>query len=107
MLSAIERIELHAPSTRARFERDELVQIWVVHHLQIMGESASRLSSELRSRHPEIPWAQMIALRNILVHDYFRVNVVAIWVTLKQDLPRLKIQIAKLLQDFPGSSPDA
>lgn len=58
---AIARIESRTQGTgRQGFERDELIQVWVVHHLQIIGEAARGLSDEFRSRNPQIPWLQII-----------------------------------------------
>jgi uncharacterized protein with HEPN domain len=55
ILEAIERIEKYASGGRATFDRDELVQTWVLHHLQIIGEAVRGLSDEIRSAHPDIP----------------------------------------------------
>ena len=54
ILEAIERIQRRAGTDREEFERNELLQVWIVHHLQIIGEAASRVSDELRTRHPEV-----------------------------------------------------
>jgi uncharacterized protein with HEPN domain len=47
----------------------------VIHHLQIIGEAARGVSQALRDSYPEVPWAPIIALRNILVHKYFGLNL--------------------------------
>ena len=93
ILEAIARIEKYAKKGRKAFERDELLQTWVVHHLQIIGEAARKLSHSSRQEHPEVPWAQIIAMRNILVHDYFGVDVAEVWSAVEKDLPVLKRQI--------------
>ena len=67
---AIQRIEKYASSGREIFERDELIQTWVVHHLQIIGEAARHVSSSLKLRHAQVPWSQITGMRNILVHNY-------------------------------------
>jgi len=54
MLEAIERIERHTTQGRDAFERDELLQTWIVHHLQILGEAARSTTSAFRDRHPNI-----------------------------------------------------
>ena len=51
---AIERIERHTASGRTVFQRDELVQNWVVHHLEVLGEAVRHLSGPMKARHPEI-----------------------------------------------------
>lgn len=79
--------------------QDELIQTWVVHHIQIIGEAARRLSEEARLKHDEIPWPAIIAMRNILVHDYFTVDVEEVWSTVERDLPPLKAEILSMLED--------
>lgn len=93
---AIQRIEKYATLGRERFESDELVQTWIVHHLQIVGEAARKLSDDLRASAPDIPWPQIIAMRNILVHDYFGVDLGTVWSTVVNDLPHLKKRLADL-----------
>ena len=90
MLEAIERIERYAARGRVAFEADELVQTWIVHHIQIIGEAAAKLGPEVRERHPEIPWPEVVAMRNVLVHDYFGVDLEEVWRVVERDLPILK-----------------
>lgn len=98
ILEAIEQVERYAALGRTAFENQELVQTWVIHHIQIAGEAASKLSDIFRQKHPEIPWAQMAAMRNILVHEYFGVDLEEIWRTVEHDLPELKRRIQMLLE---------
>jgi uncharacterized protein with HEPN domain len=97
ILEAIERIEKYASGGRATFDRDELVQTWVLHHLQIIGEAVRGPSDEIRSAHSDIPWAQIAAMRNILVHDYFGIDLDEVWAAVVRDLPQLKAKIAAAL----------
>ncbi len=99
MIEAIERIERYAARGRKAFETDELLQTWVVHHIQIIGEAVRKLSDALRSQHPEIPWAQIIAMRNIVVHDYFGVDTDEVWAAVERDLPDLKRKIQAILRE--------
>jgi len=57
--------------------------------LEIIGEAARRVSQETRDAHAEIPWEQMIGMRNRLIHEYFRVNLATVWETVQNDLPSL------------------
>lgn len=97
ILEAIAQIERYAMQGRATFDQEELVQVWIVHHLQIIGEAASTLSESLMGRSLDIPWAEIVAFRNILVHEYFRVNLELVWRIVEQDLPDLKVRVEALL----------
>ncbi|MBI9047502.1 MAG: DUF86 domain-containing protein [Anaerolineaceae bacterium] len=99
-LDAIEKIQQKLPIDRAEFEQDEMVQVWVTHHLQIIGEAAGRLSVRTRNSSDEIPWAQIIGKRNILIHDYFGINLDIIWSTAVSFLPELRMSIEKLIEDL-------
>lgn len=74
-----------------------MIRTYIFHHLQILGEAASQLSSEFRSQHPEIPWSKILGTRNILVHAYFQVDYDIVWGVTQTDLPDLKLKIEKIL----------
>ena len=98
ILEAIERIDSHKSKPRADFDSDELLQVWFVHYLQIIGEAASRISEEMQAQHPEVPWGQMIGMRHILVHGYFEVDLDIVWNAAQVNLVQLKEQVAAILQ---------
>ena len=77
-----------------------MFQVWVVYHLQVLGEAARKLSSTIRAQYPEVPWTQIIGMRNILVHDYFGIDRDVVWAVVERDLPRLKPQITAILRDL-------
>jgi uncharacterized protein with HEPN domain len=104
VLESIERIQKYASRGCEAFESDELVQTWIVHYIQIIGEAARKLSDDLRARHPEVPWPQIIAMRNVLVHDYFGVDVEEVWATVERDIPVLKRQVEAILQELEGQT---
>lgn len=98
ILEAIAQIERYAHQGQAMFEENELIQVWIVHHLQVVGEATNGLSEGLIAQHPEIPSAKIIAFRNILVHEYFKVNLELVWRIVKVDLPDLKRQIEVIIE---------
>lgn len=104
MLEAIARIERYANEGRDRFDRDELVQTWVIHHIQVIGEAARGLSEKLRTRYRAIPWARIIGMRHILVHDYFGTDLETVWGTVRTDLPGLKPQLAAIVAELGSAS---
>jgi uncharacterized protein with HEPN domain len=74
---------------RNEFEDNELVQNAVMRPLEIIGEASAKISKDFRKAHSEIPWKEMVGLRNRLVHEYFRINFGVVWDTIHKDLPKL------------------
>jgi uncharacterized protein with HEPN domain len=83
--------------TWEEFEQSDLHQNAVMRSLEIIGEAARRVSQQTRDAHPEIPWEQIIGMRNRLIHEYFRVNLATVWETVHDDLPRLIVLIEPLV----------
>jgi uncharacterized protein with HEPN domain len=82
------------------FRQNQLVQDGVVRNIEIIGEAANhinRVAPEFIAQHPELPWRNMRNMRNIVIHDYFNVDLITIWRTVQEDLPKLKQQIDQLL----------
>ena len=96
MLDAIESIQRYGNRGRDAFDSDELVRTWMVHHIQILCEAAAALGRDFHDAHPAVPWAEMVAMRNVLVHDYGGVDPDEVWKTVERDLPPLKQQLLHL-----------
>jgi uncharacterized protein with HEPN domain len=86
---AREAASLAKKHTRAELDSDRLLGLALLQLLLILGEAASRVSSARREKHPEIPWGQVIALRNRLVHGYDTVDFDILWKIIASDLPPL------------------
>lgn len=99
IIEAIERIEKYAVCGEDRFRQDELVQNWMIHHLQVIGEAARGLSDESRDSHPTVPWSSIIGMRHILVHDYFGIDLKIVWRTIRDEVPDLKDRIQCMLAE--------
>lgn len=97
ILEAIARIERYASRGRAAFDKEELIQVWVIHHLQVIGEAAAQLDRDFHAAHPEVPWAQIVAMRNVLVHEYFGVDLNELWNIVERDLRAIKRPVERLL----------
>ena len=97
ILAAIDRILSKTTQGRAAFDADEMVQIWVLHHLQIVGEAARCLSEDFRRRNPDAVWSKAAGMRHILVHHYFDIDPGQIWKVVEQDLPPLRRRVQKIL----------
>jgi uncharacterized protein with HEPN domain len=79
------------------FEETDLVQDAVIRCIGAIGEAAKRVSSETRGAHPEIQWSTIAGMRDRLVHDYDAIDVIEVFKTVSEDLPRLLAQIEPLL----------
>ena len=75
--------------SRADLSDDPMLAMALTRCLEILGEAASRLSADLRLRLPSIPYAQMVSMRNRLIHAYFDVDLDIVWSTVTEDLPAL------------------
>jgi uncharacterized protein with HEPN domain len=83
--------------SRDDLERDEKLALSTIRLLEIVGEAASQVSEEYRDKHPDIPWKDMVGLRNRLIHGYFDVDLDIVWDTVKTDLPPVVEQLRKLI----------
>ena len=97
MLEAISNIERYADRSRSEFEEDELLQGWIIRNLQIIGEAGRTLPKDVRDLAPSIQWSKIIGMRNVLVHDYFGLDLTIIWEALQNDLSALKQGIEALI----------
>jgi uncharacterized protein with HEPN domain len=98
ILDAIRQIELYLNRVSyLRFVATRLLQDGVAHQLEIIGEAARNLSEDFREQHSEMPWQDIIGMRNRIAHAYFAVDVRAVWDTTKSDLPTFRAQIEQIL----------
>ncbi|MBR6059622.1 MAG: DUF86 domain-containing protein [Victivallales bacterium] len=96
ILKAIKSLEGYSAVGRELFLSDQMRQDAVICRLGVIGEAVKRLSDEFRSKYQEVPWKPMAALRDVLVHNYFGVDLEIIWGILERDLPSLKEQLAAI-----------
>ncbi|MGV8175905.1 MAG: DUF86 domain-containing protein [Methanothrix sp.] len=82
------------------FIEDERTQVWIIHHLQMIGEASNYLSDDLTEQNQEIPWADIVGLRNILVHQYFGIDLKQVWETAELDMPVLRTKVREILQEM-------
>ena len=108
ILNASSKIEaITAGTSEELFLNDEVMPAAVLHHLTVMGEAINRLSPELRERHPEVPWHQIVAVRHRIVHAYFDLDWQILWNAAMDDIPHLREQVTGILEiEFPETSLD-
>ena len=94
----LERIAEYTDSGESSFMASRLIQDGVIRNLEGIGEATKNLSPELRAASPEIPWRQIAGMRDVLIHDYLKVNLARVWRTVVIDLPPLQETVLRLLQ---------
>ena len=98
ILQSISRIQLYISSKDyAAFVGDFIVQDAVVRQLEIIGEATKRITKDFRNNNPEIPWADMAGMRDILIHDYIDVDLDIVWKTASESILKLKALLEKLV----------
>lgn len=80
------------------FSKDEKTQFALIRVIEIIGEASKKIPTDIKNQSKEIPWREIGGMRDLLIHDYFGVNIQVVWETAKKDLPELKDKIQKLIQ---------
>jgi len=101
ILESIEIIENHTKAvSKEKLFRNIIIQDAVIRRIEIIGEAVKNLPPDYKRKHPEIEWREIIGMRNKLIHEYFGVNLNVVWRTINKDIPQLKKQVSKLLEEF-------
>ena len=94
---------------KAAFMQDLMRQSAVLRQLEVMGEAAKQVSPSFKVAHPEIPWRQIVGMRDILIHAYRRVDMDIVWtatqVSISQVIPQLEALISSTTNDTPIDLP--
>lgn len=99
IIEAIGKIEEYSKGLSFdRFSEDRKVVDATVRNFEIIGEATKHMPQKIRSKYPDIPWRAMAGMRDKLIHEYFGINVQALWKTIKEDLPMVKSLIAEVLR---------
>jgi uncharacterized protein with HEPN domain len=88
--------------TEGDLAQDRQLTLALLKCVEIIGEAAARVSESTRARHASLPWADMIGMRNRLVHAYFDIDLRLLWTTVCDDLPVLIRELERIADAFPG-----
>jgi uncharacterized protein with HEPN domain len=98
ILDAISEIESYTSQAGFNdFMANSMMRFASIKQLEIIGEAANSLSDELKARFSEIEWGQIVGLRNVLIHQYFRVDEKVVWGIIQKDIPELKTKVLAIL----------
>ena len=96
----ITHLEKHIKGmTKSKFLKNIKTQDAVIRRIEIIGEAAKNIPSPFKNKHAGIEWKEIAGMRNKLIHEYFGVNLDIVWKTAKEDMPKFKKKILKLLKD--------
>ncbi|MDI3548709.1 MAG: hypothetical protein PWR10_2361 [Halanaerobiales bacterium] len=100
IINAMDKIEKYIKNLdKDSFTDNEMVVDAVLRNLEIIGEAAGNISDDIKNKYSNIPWRRMIGLRNIVIHDYFGVDLNIIWEIIKVNLPETKPLINKVMDN--------
>lgn len=101
ILESIEAIEEYMQTlTEEKFYKIRQVQDAVLRRLEIIGEAAKKMDEDFKSEYPDIPWKKIGGMRDVLIHEYFGVNLKRVWLITREDLPELKLKISRVWEDI-------
>jgi uncharacterized protein with HEPN domain len=86
--------------TRADFISSKQLQDSVIRRIEIIGEAVKNLPESVKNEYPEIPWKEIAGMRDMLIHEYFGVDLVLTWAVAKENIPELKKNITKIKSDL-------
>ncbi|AFM26877.1 HepT-like ribonuclease domain-containing protein [Desulfomonile tiedjei] len=102
ILDCIDRILHFTIDGKNAFLADRKTQDAVLRNLHTLSESIRRISTDTKLKYPEVPWREISAFRNVVVHDYLGIELERIWDIVERDLPSLKMQIKSILDESEG-----
>lgn len=98
ILESINLIEEYSTNmTQAKFQKNRSMQDAIIRRLEIIGEAVKNLPTPFKSRYPDIPWKQIAGMRDILIHEYFDVDLLLTWKVVKHEIPLIKKKLSAIL----------
>ena len=107
ILESIELIDNYTANKSMRdFIKSVQLQDSIIRRIEIIGEAVKNLSSDVKINYPEVPWKKIAGMRDVLIHEYFGIDLELTWQVVQEDMPSLKREILKIKQDLKKSQTD-
>jgi uncharacterized protein with HEPN domain len=97
LAAATEAMSFTKNQTRTSLDENRMLTLSIIKELEIVGEAAAKVTQECRVNCPQIPWANIISMRNRLIHAYFDIDLDIVWQTINEDLPPLIGELEKII----------
>ncbi len=95
--AAREVLEFSTGKSRFDLDTDRMLNLSLVHLLEIIGEAAVGVSAEFRTKYPNVPWNEIVGMRNRLIHSYYDIDLDIVWRTIEEDIPPLVTELEKII----------
>ena len=96
----IEAIESYTSDGKKAFMQTRIIQDAVIRNFEVIGEATKKLSPKIKEKYPEVPWRRIAGLRDVLIHDYLRVDLAEAWGIISDYSPELKLNIQTIIRDI-------
>jgi len=97
-------IEIYSKNlTEGKFAKDQKTQDAIVRRLEIIGEAVKRVPSSIKNKYDEVDWKKAAGMRNVLIHEYYGVDIRRVWKTVKQSIPRFKKELERILSEMDNN----
>jgi len=105
ILTAIEKIERYTKDLSFdRFSKNDMAVDAVVRNFEVIGEAVKNLPARVKGKYPYVEWKEATGFRNVLIHEYFGIDLEAVWDTIKNNIPAFKENILKVLESETKST---
>jgi len=104
ILEAIAGVRRHQPATFEIFEADEVIRLYTLKQVEIIGEAVFKTTAELKATHPQVPWNAIEKTRHVFVHDYFDIEWRKLWDVVTDHLEPLRTQVENIAAELERSA---
>ena len=96
----IQNIQTYTKDGEESFKKNRMIQDAVIRTFEIIREATKRINNDIKDSYPNVPWRKIAGFRDVLIHDYLRIDLEEVWLIIVNDLPLLKVNIENIINDL-------